>query len=146
MENSGQTPEQAFGSRLREERDRRGWRLEDLAGHMAAQGLTRHESFYAKIETGATRVKLNEAVAIARALGLSLSQMTTYVDHDKLTRELDDATQALHTLEARYADARMAVDYAAHEYGAAASRRNDVLAALEAAGRKPVPDSRAARP
>ena len=80
MESQGVTAEQSFGSRLREERERRGWRLEDLAAHMTRHGLTRHESFYAKIETGGTRIKLNEAVTIAGALGLSLSQMTTHVD------------------------------------------------------------------
>jgi transcriptional regulator with XRE-family HTH domain len=142
MESRGATAEQSFGSRLREERDRRGWRQEDLAAHMARNGLTRHESFYAKIETGGTRIKLNEAVAIAGALGLSLSQMTTYVDQDKLTRELAQATEQVHQAQAELDHAQRSAQMAAMNYHRAVERRNDLLVILESAGRRPDPDAR----
>lgn len=142
MESPSATAEQSFGSRLREERERRGWRLEDLAAHMARNRLTRHESFYAKIETGGTRIKLNEAVAIAGALGLSLSQMTTYVDQDQLTRELANATEQVHQAQAYLDDAQRSAQMAAMNYHRAVEHRNDLLAILESAGRKPDPDGR----
>jgi transcriptional regulator with XRE-family HTH domain len=135
MENPGRYPERAFGSRLRAERERRGWRLEDLAAHMTGHGLARHESFYAKIETGATRIKLNEADAIARALDLSLTQMTA--DHlDELSSRLEQIDQAI-------AQHRAIADLTAHSLADALARRAELLDAIAAdqAARKATPDT-----
>ena len=97
MENAGggESPEEIFGRRQRQERERRGWRLEDLAARVADQGLQRHPSMYAKIEAGAMRVRLNEAAAISAAFGLLLSQMTTAAGTAEMEAELARTRQDL---------------------------------------------------
>jgi hypothetical protein len=50
-------------------------RQEDLAVQAAKHGLTLHPSAFAKIEAGVRALRLNEAVAITEALGMTFTQM-----------------------------------------------------------------------
>jgi len=71
----GDTPGAVFGRRLRQERERLGWRLKDLADAVAGKGIRLHPSAYAKMETGLREPDLTEAVTIAQALGQPLGAM-----------------------------------------------------------------------
>jgi transcriptional regulator with XRE-family HTH domain len=81
-------PERIFGRRLKAERLRRGWRLEDLATWASEHGLNVHPSAYSKIEAGQRAVRLREAVAIAQALGIPLGFMLAEDDPTETERRL----------------------------------------------------------
>lgn len=85
MANAGGTSPSVFGARVRDERTRRGWRLEDLAGAVAAHGVTLHLSAYAKLEAG-REPKLSQAQAIAAAFRLPLAALL--VDASELWAEV----------------------------------------------------------
>lgn len=64
------TPEVAFGARLRELRNAQGMTQAGLAGLAAARfGLTLDPSAIARLEKGQRAIRLNEAAALAVALG-----------------------------------------------------------------------------
>lgn len=93
----------AFGARVREERMRKGWRLEDLAAAVAELGVQHHLTAYSKLEAGERDPKLGEALAIAAAFGLpvgalmgSASELWAEVDRlragaNEAGRESDEA-------------------------------------------------------
>jgi transcriptional regulator with XRE-family HTH domain len=64
-----------FARRVREERQRRGWRFEDLAAAVAKEGVTLHLSAYSKLESAGRPPRLREAVAIADALDVPLAAL-----------------------------------------------------------------------
>jgi len=70
--NAGSDPERVFGRRMKQERLLRGWRQEDLAGRV---GLI--PSAISKAEAGRRLIRLNEAAAIAAALGVPLAALLT---------------------------------------------------------------------
>jgi transcriptional regulator with XRE-family HTH domain len=78
-----------FGIRQREERQRLGWRQEDLARQVSERGWTADPSAFAKIEAGTRMVRLDEAVAIAETFGLLLSQMLAPSSQTELETELE---------------------------------------------------------
>jgi transcriptional regulator with XRE-family HTH domain len=84
-----------FGRRVREERQRRGWRLADLADAVAARGVTLHLTAYAKTESGEREPRLSEALAIAAALEVPLGALLTEAG------ELDDRIAELRAKAAR---------------------------------------------
>jgi len=73
------TAEDFFGTRMRRERERRGWTQAELASKLAAVGVNLHPSAIAKIElrdvTRPRTIRLDEAQAIAYILGLPLEEM-----------------------------------------------------------------------
>jgi len=81
----GGTPGAVFGRRLRQERERLGWRLKDLADAVAGKGIRLHPSAYAKMETGLREPDLTEAVTIAEAIGQPLSAMLIADAGDRAT-------------------------------------------------------------
>jgi transcriptional regulator with XRE-family HTH domain len=83
-------PEQVFGRRMKAERFRLGWRLEDLAARTAEHGLGLHPSAYSKIEAGQRLVRLGEAVAISRTLGIPLHFMLSESTVTEAEAELED--------------------------------------------------------
>ena len=65
-----------FGQNVRKEREYLGLSQQTLAEHLDAfYGLTWHQTTVGKTETGARPAKLHEAVAIADALGRSVSDL-----------------------------------------------------------------------
>lgn len=70
-------PERIFGRRMKEERERRGWKQADLADRLTKAGVPVIASAISKSEAGHRLVRLSEAVAIAAALGLPLSALLT---------------------------------------------------------------------
>jgi transcriptional regulator with XRE-family HTH domain len=75
MGNEGEPDAAVFGRRVREERQRKGWRLEDLAAAVSKQGVRRHLTAYSKLEGGEREPRLAEALAIAAALELPLGAL-----------------------------------------------------------------------
>lgn len=65
-----ETPSEAFARRLKRFRERRGWTQHDLARELGIVGWTVDRAQIAKIEIGARKISLDEAVNIAWALGL----------------------------------------------------------------------------
>lgn len=105
MSKAGETAGQRFAKRMRQERQRRGWRQEDLALWAAGEGLTLHATGFSKIENGQRPVSLDEAAAIAAAFGIPLSQMLTSPDPGELARELEETQAALTQAQADSDDA-----------------------------------------
>lgn len=66
----GRTPEEVFSSALRETRKRKGWTQQQLADQVSKLGLPFDRATIAKIETQKRRVLLDEAIALAVALGV----------------------------------------------------------------------------
>lgn len=89
------SPERIFARRQRHERERRGWRYQDLADAVAKQGIRLNYSAFAKTETAGRAVRLDEAVAVARAFGLLLSQMTTEAGSTQIEAELAAAQKEM---------------------------------------------------
>lgn len=63
------TADEAFASSLRARREAKGLTQEDLAKHMASRGFDFHQQTIYKIEKGARRVTVGEAVSLAEAVG-----------------------------------------------------------------------------
>ena len=65
--------ERDFAQAVRRERVRRGWSQEDVAEKLAAQsGLAIHQTGVTRIESGSRRVRLDEALALARLLDIEM--------------------------------------------------------------------------
>ena len=100
------TAEDFFGTRMRRERERRGWTQAEFATKLAEVGVHLHPSAIAKIELRDVdrprTIRLDEAQAIAYVLGLPLEEMArTSIDRfddlmiylgQTLIRLRDDAT------------------------------------------------------
>lgn len=74
------TAEQVFGQRILQVRKSRGWSQTKLADWMRAEGVSLTRLSVAGIEAGERRIRLNEAVAAAGALGLPLADLLKPVD------------------------------------------------------------------
>lgn len=90
-----QDAERRFGVRVRQERLRRGWRQEDLAVHVAGQGVPLHFTAFTKIEAGQKRVRLTEAAAIAAAFGVPLTFLLSSGTPSETAKELEQARTEL---------------------------------------------------
>lgn len=66
------TPEQKFGKTMRALRQRAGYTQVEMAEQMRAFGIRLDPSAVTRIEQGGRSVRLNEAVAMARILCVSL--------------------------------------------------------------------------
>lgn len=112
--------ERIFARRLKRERLRRSWRQEDLAAKLADLGLDLHPSAIAKIEREPDpdkkieprMIRLNEAVTIAKAFGLSLEEMLSDRDLSDPIRELQELRDRLAKAHARAAAAHATLDMA----------------------------------
>lgn len=65
----------AFGARVRYLRQCRTWTQEDLAVALGAAGHPMHHSTVAKLEVGTRPTTIDEAVAIARILGVEVREL-----------------------------------------------------------------------
>jgi transcriptional regulator with XRE-family HTH domain len=74
MDNESETAAR-FRQRVKAERDRRGWTQTQLAEKLSANGIRVQWSAIAKLESGARRVRLDEAAAIADTFGTSLETL-----------------------------------------------------------------------
>lgn len=67
--------EQQFGAQVKDARDARGWSQEALARHLKETlGIELHQTGIARLERGERAIRLNEASALAKLLGLDLQQ------------------------------------------------------------------------
>lgn len=80
-----------FARNLREWRNERGMSQEELARQMAELGFPFHQGTIYKIETGARRVRLDEATVLAKVLGLDLDMLTAEPDKQRTARLLSMA-------------------------------------------------------
>jgi transcriptional regulator with XRE-family HTH domain len=71
---SGQ-PEAALGKRVKELRKACGWSQEELARRMSALGFSWVQTTAAKTELANRPIRVNEAVALARLLGLTFERL-----------------------------------------------------------------------
>jgi transcriptional regulator with XRE-family HTH domain len=69
------TPSARLGQRIRKLRREKSWRQIDLAEHSGV-----HEVHISDIERGAREICLNNLVALARALGVSVSDLVSGID------------------------------------------------------------------
>jgi transcriptional regulator with XRE-family HTH domain len=67
--------ENHFRKRLKDERERRKWKQEELANKLVAKGIPMHWTSIAKIEKGSRSVRIDEAAAIADLFGISVDTM-----------------------------------------------------------------------
>lgn len=69
--------EHQFGVWVKNAREMRGWSQEALARHLKeTAGLDLHQSAVARLEGGKRAIRLNEASALAKLLGLDLAWLT----------------------------------------------------------------------
>jgi transcriptional regulator with XRE-family HTH domain len=87
-------PGELFGRRLREEREQRGWTQAELA-ERSGTGL--HPTAVTRIERSERGVSLNEALAFAAALGVSLPELTNVAERsvDARVVELSERVTAI---------------------------------------------------
>jgi transcriptional regulator with XRE-family HTH domain len=64
-----------FRNRLKNERERRGWSLADMANRLSDKGINFHMTTVAKIEAGQRAVRIDEAAAIADLFEVSLDAL-----------------------------------------------------------------------
>jgi transcriptional regulator with XRE-family HTH domain len=93
------SPEEVFIARMKRERERQGWSQQHLAAVVSSQphGVFLHATAITKLEwalapqrrASARNLRLNEALAIADALGLTLQAMLTDDDLTDARRELE---------------------------------------------------------
>jgi len=69
------TPSARLGEKIRKLRREKGWRQIDLAQHSGV-----HEVHISDIERGAREICLNNLVALAGALGVSVSDLVKGID------------------------------------------------------------------
>ncbi|WP_353650083.1 helix-turn-helix transcriptional regulator [Nakamurella sp. A5-74] len=83
---TGTDPEEAFAVNVRSTRDRLDMSQADLAEAVRLRGHPFHQTTIYKIETGARRVNLSEAVAIAQVLDTPLNELV--IDADPVKRQM----------------------------------------------------------
>ena len=116
--------DERFAARTKRERERRGWRQEDLAIRVAAEGLSLHATAFSKIEAGQRAVSLDDAVCIAAAFGVPLTYLLLSDDPGVIARELEE-------VQAGLAQAQAESDDALHRAAALWNRKQELIAALE---------------
>jgi transcriptional regulator with XRE-family HTH domain len=113
-----------FAANMRARRELRGWSQRQLAAALVDQG---HQTFrqqtVAEIESGYRQVKLDEALALSRALEVSV---------DSLIRPTGLAAQASELLDAAW-QAQDADRHARHWVDERAAARRRLVRAIEAA-------------
>lgn len=86
------TPEIEFARLVRTAREQRGWSQDELARQLKAAGTPIHQTGLHRMETGDRGVRLNEAVAIAKLLGLDLRIFSPHGGQPAITSDEEAAT------------------------------------------------------
>lgn len=76
------SPEETFGQQMQRIRKARGMSQDDLCRVLAGTGVPPHQTTISKLEGGHRPLRLNEACAIAAALGADLNSMVGEVGPD----------------------------------------------------------------
>jgi transcriptional regulator with XRE-family HTH domain len=71
--------EEIFAKRLRQHRERRGWSQSTLADWMRTEGVDLHTTAISRMESGGRLIRLNVAIAAARALNVQLEELLQQV-------------------------------------------------------------------
>lgn len=108
------TIEHTFGAVVRRVRNGMGLNQTQLAQRLTAAGVPLTQQQVAKVETAGRPIRLNEAAAIAGALGVSLAlmlRMETPTRLDEAREELARRTRDLERARAEEADAARAIEH-----------------------------------
>ncbi|GAA1177838.1 helix-turn-helix transcriptional regulator [Nesterenkonia xinjiangensis] len=105
-------PDDYFRLNMKSERERKGWSQAQFAKELEASGgPTLHQQTVQKIESGTRSVKLTEASAIAKCLGVNVDDMLADVTDNALMDaedELEERRNAVYSAVRRYWEAGLA--------------------------------------
>lgn len=118
MESKKLTDEDVFAGQVRKAREAKGLTQAELAQQLTLNGIPSVTSKIAKIETGARALRLNEAAALSRILGVPLPGAEPRAD-DEGHRELERVSDSLHEAANEY---ELSLSTAAHRLLTLASR------------------------
>jgi transcriptional regulator with XRE-family HTH domain len=86
MASTGRGVAETFARRVREVRERRGWTQQQLAERLRELGVPIDRTKVNRVETGARAVSVDDALAIAAALGVSPSVLFFPLARSELVR------------------------------------------------------------
>lgn len=100
------TPEQRFGQTVRQSRLALGMSQERLADEIGKRGVRVHQTVIHKVENGIRAIRLNEAVAIADVLHITLSGLLQNQADEAQVDRMARLERALWQVSAIAAEAR----------------------------------------
>lgn len=123
----------AFGLRVRDERQQRGWTQGDLATRLASAGYGMHQTTIAKLENGTRPTTVEELFALATVFEMPAAELIRPIDERTAAfrqllaarRAWDDADRRLRKLEAERAAVLKAQDHAKQLMGEADRRMKE---------------------
>jgi transcriptional regulator with XRE-family HTH domain len=130
------TPEQTVGERVRHLRLDRGWSQAELAARVSSALPNWGQTTVAKTEAASRPIRVNEAAAIAAALGVPVVELVVTVEDMESLRSRADVEGLLHedaSLRARHRELQREWDRVEHEMGVVEDRLDEVAVAYEAA-------------
>ncbi len=130
------TAEQDVGERVRRLRLERGWSQAELAARVSSALPNWAQTTVAKTEAASRPIRVNEAAALAAALGVPLHELLAVPDDLKALQSRAEVERLLHenaSLQARHRELQREWDRVEHEMGVVEERLDEVAAAYEAA-------------
>jgi transcriptional regulator with XRE-family HTH domain len=132
------TPEQTVAERVRRLRLDRGWSQAELAARVSSALPNWVQTTVAKTEAASRPIRVNEAAAIAAALGLPVAELLAAPEDLESLHSRADVERLLHedaSLRARHRELQREWDHVEHEMNVVEERLDEVAAAYEAAVR-----------
>jgi transcriptional regulator with XRE-family HTH domain len=130
------TAEQDVGERVRRLRLERGWSQAELAARVSSALPNWAQTTVAKTEAASRPIRVNEAAALAAALGVPLHELLAVPDDLVALQSRAEVERLLHenaSLQARHRELQREWDRVEHEMGVVDQRLEEVAAAYEAA-------------
>ncbi len=130
------TAEQDVGERVRRLRLERGWSQAELAARVSSALPNWAQTTVAKTEAASRPIRVNEAAALAAALGVPLHELLTVPEDVEALRSRAVVERLLHedaSLRARHRELQREWERVEHEMGVVEERLDEVAAAYEAA-------------
>lgn len=130
------TPEKACADQVRRLRIERGWSQAELAARVAGSLPKWAQTTVAKTEAGTRPVRVNEAAALASALGVSLAELL-HQQREVSTLKVEEDIQRLllehATLAARESELQRQWDHLDHELQQVQGRLHEVAGEFQEA-------------